>query len=375
MAGIYIHIPFCKRKCNYCDFYSVTNLKDKSEYIKSLRKELENQIHYLNGENIETVYFGGGTPSLLSINDIDEVLASIRGNFKVIENAEITLEANPDDISEEYLFNLKNVGINRFSLGVQSFNDAVLKFLNRRHSAQQAINSINLIRKHFTNYSVDLIYGIPNTSTQDLIFDLNLIRELEVPHLSAYHLTYESNTPLTKMRDKKKFSELQEDASLQLFETLIHFAEKNGYEQYEISNFARNGLISNHNTNYWRKKKYLGIGAGAHSFNGEKRQWNFSDIKQYISGIQMNTEYFEFENLTLQDKYNELIMISLRTKWGVDSEEIKKSFGESFEKYFLQIVNSFIEKGLVSQVETVFTLTNKGKLVSNSIISDLLSPL
>ncbi|NLO01579.1 MAG: radical SAM family heme chaperone HemW, partial [Bacteroidales bacterium] len=329
MAGIYIHIPFCRQKCYYCDFYKTDKLNYLSEFLTALKKEISQQNNYLPGEFIDTIYIGGGTPSLLKEPEITSIFSSLNKYFKILPQAEITFEANPDDLDPACLAMLKRSGINRLSIGIQSFQEKHLKMMNRRHTAQQAVDSvINAKNSGFNNISVDLIYGIPGLTTDQWKDNLQKTFELPADHLSAYHLTYHEGTIFYNLLKRGKLHELSENDSFDQFTTLINKAGLAGFEQYEISNFAKNGMYSKHNTAYWTGKPYLGLGPSAHSFNGSSRKWNMSDLEKYIKLINEDEITFEEEHLTLNDKYNEFILTNLRTKWGVSLLTISEKFGK-----------------------------------------------
>ena len=372
MAGIYLHIPFCAQKCNYCDFYSIVPLIRKQAFIQMLIKEIKGRKNYLEGEEIETIYFGGGTPSILTASEISEILKAINLNFNLSSKIELTLEANPDNLSLSYLKELISLGVNRLSIGVQSFRDEDLQFLKRSHNSEIAYKSVErAFSSGIENISIDLIYGLPNLSLSAWEANLKKAFELPIRHLSSYHLTYESGTLLNKRLKQKRFSKLSEEKSIQQFEMLMHYTEQNKMPFYEISNFAKDGFYSKHNLSYWQQKKYIGLGPSAHSFNGVSREWNVSNLVEYINGIENNIPYSEKENLTVLDKGNEYLITNLRTKWGVDLAIFKSSFGAEQYKLLLNNSNIFIQKSLVKINDNKLVLSQKGFFLSDFILEKL----
>lgn len=378
MSGIYIHIPFCKKVCHYCNFHHLAGLKYKETYLEALRKEIISRKSYITSENtsenvVNTIYFGGGTPSIIDSKDIESILNIIHQHFKVNSEAEITLEANPDDLSNEKLQDLKTIGINRLSIGIQSFNDLDLQYLNRSHNAETAYNVIeNSKNCGIDNLSIDLIYGIP-TST-DAIWEQNLIltQKLNIPHLSAYSLTVEPDTNLQRLIEKGKLANIDENKTLAQFDLLMQFAVDNDYLHYEISNFCKKNFESKHNSSYWKGISYLGVGTSAHSYNGTSRQWNVSNVNDYIKCIQSdNNDYFETEILSDTEKYNEYVMTSLRTSWGIDIETIKTKFGSKYALHFEQKINDFIVTKAILKTSNIYTLTQYGKTICDYITVDL----
>ncbi len=371
MAGIYIHIPFCKKICSYCDFYKSASFINKTEILEGITTELAYQKDYLEDEEIETIYFGGGTPSVLSDIEITRMLNSIQDLYKVSEYTEISFEANPDDLSKPYLDKLLKTGINRLSIGCQSFTDEDLVLLGRRHNAKQSINSVLSAKiAGFLNISIDLIYGIPGMKNWDET--LNRVLDLQVQHISAYHLSIEENTLLHKLKQKGSLKEPDESISNQQYSELLEFAEKKQFIQYEISSFGKEGFFSKHNSNYWKQEKYLGIGPSAHSFNGNSRQWNVSNNKKYIREINNGKTPFVKEILNPLDHYNDYILISLRTMWGVDLEYIENKFSKELKDYCNTSARKFEEYGLLRIENNHIYLTDQGKFVSDNIISELL---
>ena len=373
MAGIYIHIPFCKTRCIYCDFYSTTRSELKSQYIRALCRELTERKEYLKGEAVETIYFGGGTPSQLSENDFKEVFKTIEQVYGTRKATEITLEANPDDLTEEYTQMLRTLPFNRISMGIQTFDDATLRLLNRRHNAAQAIEAVQRCRQAgFQNISIDLIYGLPRETDQRWAQDLQQAVSLNVEHISAYHLIYEEDTPLYKMLQQHSVSQVDEDSSLNFFSTLIDTLSAAGYEHYEISNFCRPGYYSRHNTSYWKGIPYLGCGPSAHSFNGTTREWNISSIDRYIKGIEEGQRVFETEYLGPITRYNEFIITTMRTVWGTPIEKLKQLFGIEMWEYCRKMATPYLKNGKLEEYEGALRLTREGIFISDSIMSDLL---
>lgn len=376
MAGIYIHIPYCKKLCSYCDFYHIISDNDHSLFLDALKKEIEIRQDYLNRETVSTIYFGGGTPSVLSIKEIEFILDILRKNFIIESENEITIEVNPDDIRDNYFRELKNLGINRISLGVQSWRDEDLRFLNRRHTSEQSADALaSAFAAGFENVSIDLIYGIPGMTTEHLASNLIRTFSYDIKHLSAYHLTIEPDTVFGKMKQKNRLNETDEEESVAEFNLLIEKTEEAGFVHYEISNFSKPGYISLHNTNYWRQVSYLGLGPSAHSFNGYSRQWNVRNLKKYANSLKGNKTFFEKEELDLKTKFNEYILTSLRTIWGIDLQYVEKAFEKEGYDYVINLAGKFINYGLMEQKENALTLTNQGKMISDNIISEFIMPV
>lgn len=373
MAGIYIHIPFCKTRCIYCDFYSTTQSKLKEHYIGALCRELEMRSNYLKGEPIETIYFGGGTPSQLSAEEFKKVFTTIERIYGMNHCREITLEANPDDLTPDYLQTLASLPFNRISMGIQTFDDNTLKLLKRRHNATQAIYAVdNCRRAGFRNISIDLIYGLPGETTERWEYDLQQAISLNVEHISAYHLIYEEETPIYKMLKQHQLSEVDEESSVHFFSLLIDRLTAAGYEHYEISNFARPGKYSQHNTSYWQGVNYLGCGPSAHSFDGKTREWNVASIADYIEGMNRGKRPFETEQRNTATCYNEFIITSLRTVWGIPMDRLKQEFGKELHDYCLRMADEHIRNHKLEQRNGALCLTREGIFVSDSIMSDLL---
>lgn len=373
MAGIYIHIPFCYQRCHYCDFYKTTQLSKKPDLIEALTIELTHRKRWLEKETIKTIYFGGGTPSLLTNDEIKRIIDTIYSNYDVDNNPEITLESNPDDLSHKYISELAKSSINRLSIGIQSFQDDLLKKMNRRHNSSQAIKCVQTAQNAgFTNISTDLIYGIPELTMEMWIKNLDQMANLNIQHLSAYHLTIEPNTIFGKMFKQGNLNTIKEDDSLEQFKTLIEWAKSNNFDHYEISNFAKDGLYSQHNTSYWQQKKYLGIGPSAHSYNIDSRLWNVADLYKYINAIQNNSSYSESEILSVTDKYNEYLMTWLRTKWGVNLNQVKNIFGDEQAQNLLELLQPFVKDKSINIKNSCATLSEKGIFISDLILSDLM---
>jgi oxygen-independent coproporphyrinogen-3 oxidase len=373
MAGIYIHIPFCRQKCYYCDFYKTVNQTLTSGFLKALANEIITRKFFLQNEPVETIYFGGGTPSVLKENELAEILNLLHKEFSITPDAEITFEANPDDLNPAYLNSLFRSGINRLSIGIQSFHDEHLKKMNRRHTAKQAVDSIeNAVKSGFNNISIDLIYGLPGLTFQQWRQNLNSAFQLPAEHLSAYHLTYHEGTPFYTWLKKGTLKELSENESVEQFKILTDSCLNAGFEQYEISNFARNKKHSKHNTAYWTGGKYLGLGPSAHSFNGDKRSWNVAHVEAYCKAIENKTSFFQEEQLSENDKYNEYILTNIRTKWGVSLKIIGERFGKNRADSFSREIKKFTENKQVNAHNGIFTLTREGLFVSDDIMANLM---
>ena len=373
MAGIYIHIPFCKRRCIYCDFFSTTQSEKKADYVHALVRELEIRKDYLDNEEIETIYLGGGTPSQLSQEELEEIFTYIYKVYKVTPDAEITLEANPDDLTPEYVAMLRTLPFNRISMGIQTFQEETLKLLHRRHTAQQAIEAFKRCREAgFQNISIDLMYGLPGETLDTWEQDLQQALALHPEHISAYHLIYEEGTALWNLREQNKVEEAEEELSLILFKTLIEKLTKAGYQHYEISNFCLPSLHSRHNSSYWTGKKYLGCGPSAHSFDGTSRQWNVSSLDKYLEGIRTDQLDFEIEKLDLYTRYNDFVITSIRTCWGMPLSQLRTTYGETLYNYCLRMAKPHIQQGVLEIKEDTLKLTSEGIFISDGIMSDLL---
>ncbi len=375
MAGIYIHIPFCKKLCFYCDFYHVITSEQNSVFVEALLKETELRKDYLEDETVSTIYIGGGTPSVFSIKELSDILNEINKFFSVEENCEITIELNPDDVNQNYMEGLKKLNINRISLGVQSWRDPDLKMLNRRHNSEQAAAALSeVFNAGFNNVTIDLIYGIPGMTVKEWSSNLDIAFSFDIKHLSAYHLTIEPGTVFGKMLEKGHFTEIDENESNAQFNTLIEKAESAGFIHYEISNFGKPGYFSKHNSNYWKQINYLGLGPSAHSFNGYSRQWNIRNLNGYIKAINSGKSFFEKEELDAKARFNEYIMTSLRTMWGIDLEYIETTFEKEGYDYVVNLSGKFKNYGLMKQEKNSLILTNQGKMISDNIISEFMMP-
>lgn len=373
MAGIYIHIPFCETRCHYCDFFTGTDKSMLNQYVNAICKEIGLRKEYLDGEEIETIYFGGGTPSQLSVANFEKVFKAIYDNLKVVPEVEVTFEANPDDLSNEYLRDLRSQPFNRISIGIQSFNDEELKFLNRRHSAQRAIDAIREAQDlNYNNISLDLMYGLPNQTIETWQRNLDIAISLDVQHISSYHLIYEPGTLLFNMLKNDKIKEVDEELSTTMFSMMIDKLTQADFMHYEISNFARNGLFSKHNSSYWKGVKYLGIGSAAHSFDGVNRALNIASLSKYISAIEAGVPCIEFETLIDREQYNDFILTGMRTMWGVDLNNLETKFGNKMLTYCLQYAEKHIKAETLYIDQNKLKLTKKGIFISDSIMSDLM---
>ncbi len=367
LSGIYLHIPFCKQACNYCNFHFVTSLQRKNELLEALLKETEMQSNYLANEVVDTIYFGGGTPSLLQISDIRLQIEKIAAFFKIDPGAEITIEANPDDITEQKLVEWKEIGINRLSIGIQSFFEEDLKWMNRAHNAEEAVSSLDSAVKYFQNITIDLIYGTPFLTDEKWQHNVEKALTFGIPHLSCYALTVEPKTPLQKLIAQKKSSDVDPDRQSQQFLLLMEWLEKAGYEHYEISNFAKPGFRSRHNSSYWQGKKYLGLGPSAHSFDGNTRQWNISNNTIYIENINNGNVPFEKEILTDLQKMNEYIMTALRTSEGIDLKKVDEVTSGKLQT----ASRKYIDNNLIKKENEALILTKEGRLLADWIAADL----
>jgi len=371
MAGIYIHVPFCKQACHYCDFHFSTQLNAKSEMVKAIVCEIRLQKNYLESENVETIYFGGGTPSMLSMAELDSILNVIYQYFSVDVDAEITLEANPDDISKSKLTDYKALKINRLSIGIQTFNNDVLRWMNRAHNAEEAIKALELcFDAGFENLSADLIYGIPSENHAAWQYDLKTILKYHIPHISAYNLTIEPQTAFGKWQKTGKLKEASNEFGTVQMEMLMESLSNAGFIHYEISNFAKEGHFSKHNTAYWLDKKYLGIGPSAHSYNGTSRQANVANNLKYVQSIQQNSVPFELELLSQSEKANELMLTGLRAIWGVSLVQLFALHSLNFDS-FNRTVESYTNKGLTVIQNDRLKLTKEGRYFADKIAADL----
>ena len=372
MAGIYLHIPFCKQACNYCDFHFSTSMKMKVDFVQAIIQEIELRKDVFTNKFITSIYFGGGTPSLLSKKELDMIFEKLFKSFTIDKDAEITLEANPDDLTFDKILQLKDTPINRLSIGVQSFRDEDLKYMNRAHTAIEALNSIKMAQDAgFQNITIDLIYGTPGMSNEDWKYNLRKSFALNLPHISSYALTVEEKTPLYYQILKKNIGPVDEQQSADQFKILMDEMLSYGYEQYEISNFCKDNSYSKHNSSYWKKDHYLGLGPSAHSYFGNSRLWNISNNVKYIKALFQSQLPLVKESLNPQEMYNEYVMTSLRTKWGCGLIEIEKDYSISFSHYFKAQIKSHEMNGYIIENNGVYTLSETGKLIADRITSDL----
>ena len=386
MASIYLHFPFCKSRCIYCDFFSTTSLELRRTYVEAMKRELSMRCDEWSGEPIRSVYLGGGTPSQMSVADLSEVLSQVYRLFNVDSDAEVTMECNPDDLNDEYVRSLRlSLPVNRLSLGVQTFDDSRLQFLRRRHNASGALSAVARCREAgYGNLSIDLIYGFPGQSLSDWCSDLDQALDLEVEHLSAYSLMYEEGTALFRMFEQGAVHEVDEEVSLQMYQLLVDRMSGHGYRHYEISNFCKPGYHSRHNSGYWNGTHYLGVGAGAHSYDGSSRSWNKSSLAGYIDGVLKGVgEYREVELLDESTRFNEMVMTALRTSAGVNLTEIECRFGRSRKENLLSSASRYLSAGMLERgpyiaidsmeptQDEALRLTRDGVFVSNGIIADL----
>ncbi|WP_452229851.1 radical SAM family heme chaperone HemW [Lacinutrix sp. MEBiC02404] len=380
MSGIYIHIPFCKQACHYCDFHFSTSMKKKDELIDALILELELRKNELQDQEVETIYFGGGTPSLLTDEELVLLIESVYKNYKVSANPEITLEANPDDLTEQRIIALSKTPINRLSIGIQSFFEDDLKSMNRAHHAEEAEKCLELATQYYDNITIDLIYGIPDMPLDKWNANLQKAFGFGVNHISSYALTVEPKTALATFIKKGSYPPIDEELALEHFNHLVAETEKQGFVHYEISNFGKPNYFSKHNTSYWQSKSYLGIGPSAHSFNKTQRSWNVANNTKYIQSIQNKKLPNTVEILSVQDQYNEYVMTGLRTIWGVSLQKVENDFGVDYKKYLLQASQKYIDEGLLvtssdfdanqNSIEKLKT-TQKGKFLVDGIASQL----
>lgn len=371
MAGIYFHIPFCRRICAYCDFYKNADLRQMEQTLAAMEREVVARREYLRGESVRTIYFGGGTPSLVSAEWIGRAIERCRTTFDCTTLEEVTLEANPDDLMEEYLKALHEVGVNRLSIGIQSFDDEVLRTMNRRHDAAAAIRAVEAARAAgFDNITIDLIYGLPFGPKDALARSLAQAVALGVEHISAYHLTIEPNTRFGRMAERGELVPIPEEESELQYNQVHTTLTAAGYDHYEISNFAREGRRSRHNSSYWQSQPYLGIGPAAHSFDGESRLWAVSSVTEYLAGVD-GGECFQMEHLTAEDRYNETIMTSLRCREGVDLETLAKNFGRDRAECFVAEAERFVASGVLRREGNHIAMCPERWLVSDLVIAEL----
>lgn len=372
MAGIYIHIPYCKTRCIYCDFYKETDEGNMDAFVESLCKEFALRKNETT-ENIKTIYFGGGTPSRLKPHHFKDVFSSIQANYSVEKDAEITVEANPDDLTAEYISLLKELPVNRLSIGIQSFDDKELKFLSRRHSAKEAIDAVeNCKQAGFDNISIDLIYGLPDQTLDIWEDNLQKAIDLDIQHVSAYHLIYEEKTKLFTLLERGRVNPVTDEMSIDMLSMLINKLGKANFEQYEVCSFAQNKLYSKHNTSYWLDEKYLGFGPSAHSYNGDSRSWNIASLGKYMRSINSGEIPIEVETLSKYEKYNEFVLTKLRMMIGLNLSQLKEKFGEELYDYFFEASQRYIDEDLIIHENDMFRLTESGIFLADEIMSEMM---
>lgn len=382
MAGIYLHIPFCASRCIYCAFFTSTQLSLRNHFVDALCREVALRHAYLTDKQtgempaIHTLYLGGGTPSQLSTAHLSQIFHTLQTYFTPVDNdwsrVEVTIECNPDDITPEWVSGLRSLPINRVSMGVQSFDDTQLRFLRRRHNGASVLKAVDLLHNaDIHNISIDLIYGFPQQTLEKWKQELDIAVSLDVQHVSAYALSYEPHTPLHRWREQGRVTEVDEELSLSMFQTLIERMSSAGFEHYEVSNFALPGYRARHNSSYWQGVPYLGLGAGAHSFDGNSRQWNVEDIPIYIKGIEQNAPEYEQEHLTLEMQYNEMVMTRLRTREGIDLDRVLERFGTDYYQYLLTAAKPYLECGRLLLTNRQLHLSKDGIFVSDGIIEHL----
>jgi len=371
MSGIYIHIPFCKQACHYCDFHFSTSMKKKNEMVSALAKEIALRKNEFENDEVETIYFGGGTPSILAIEDLRFLIDEVFKNFNVVENPEITIEANPDDLSNERILELSNNQVNRLSIGIQSFFEDDLKLMNRAHNADEAKKCLELAIQYFDNISIDLIYGMPNMSNEKWLQNIETALSFNIPHISSYALTVEPRTALKKLIETGKINEPKDEVAQEHFQILVDKLFESGFIHYELSNFGKENYFSKNNSAYWLGKKYIGIGPSAHSFDGVSRSWNIPNNSLYLKAIAENKLPSETEILSKNDRYNEYVMTGLRTIWGISLDKIENEFGTDFLEYLLKQSEKFIADELLYFDEKILKATQKGKFLCDGIASDL----
>ncbi len=371
MSGIYIHIPFCKQACHYCNFHFSTSLKKKEEMVLALAKEIEMRKKEFHDEVVETIYFGGGTPSILQISDIVLLIDAVYSHYNVIENPEITIEANPDDLSKERIIELSNTRVNRLSIGIQSFFEDDLKLMNRAHNSAEAKECLEFATQYFDNISIDLIYGVPGMSNEKWLQNIETALSFDVPHISSYALTVEPKTALHTFIQKGIISPPDDEVASAHFQILVDKLMENGFIHYELSNFGKENFFSKNNSSYWLGKKYLGIGPSAHSYDGISRSWNVSNNSLYLKSILENQLPSETETLSKTDKYNEYVMTGLRTIWGISLERIAREFGQTYLDYLNQQAAKYIDDHLLFVDDNILRTTKSGKFLSDGIASDL----
>ena len=377
MSGIYIHVPFCKQACHYCDFHFSTQLGKKERMVAMLQKEIKLRKDEFQDDDVETIYFGGGTPSVLELDEMERLIATVHQYYNVVDDPEITLEANPDDLvssgaqSRDIFDEYKKIGINRLSIGIQSFFDEDLKLMNRAHDAAEAEACLKVARRHFDNLSIDLIYGIPGMENERWMANIQKALEFDLPHISSYALTVEPKTALKKFIEKGIVPDVDDAQAQDQFHILVEELESAGFENYEISNFGKPGFYSRNNTSYWLGKKYLGIGPSAHSFDGQNRGWNVRNNIKYMNALENEELPIAIESLTRTDRYNEYVMTGLRTIWGVSKSRVESQFGKNYLKYLEQQSKRYLDTHLLFEDGDTLLATKKGKFLVDGIAADL----
>ena len=370
MAGIYIHIPFCKQSCHYCNFHFSTSTKNKEEVLYAIENEIK-QKGQASNEAISTIYFGGGTPSILDVNEINSIINRIHKEFNVESEAEITIEANPDDLNKEKIINLSLTEINRLSIGVQSFIDKELKIMNRAHDSKKALNSIEISKKYFNNISIDLMYGVPESTLESWTYNLDTVSQFDINHISSYALTLEPKTALESFVRKLVVEMPEEELVYDQYNLINKKLEPLGFINYEVCSFAKENFFSKNNSAYWLRKKYIGIGPSAHSFDGKSRSWNISNNKKYIDQIKKGKSFYKKEKLSKVDQYNEYVMTGFRTIWGVSANFIENNFNSKFKNYFTDRIQKHIDQKNIIVKDDIYTTTNEGRFLADGISSDL----
>lgn len=370
MAGIYIHIPFCKQSCHYCNFHFSTSTKNKDEVLDAIENEIK-QKGLTTNEAISTIYFGGGTPSILDVNEINSIINRIHKEFNVESEAEITIEANPDDLNKEKIINLSLTEINRLSIGVQSFIDKELRIMNRAHDSKKALNSIEISKKYFNNISIDLMYGVPESTLESWTYNLDTVSQFDINHISSYALTLEPKTALESFVRKLVVEMPEEELVYDQYNLINKKLEPLGFINYEVCSFAKENFFSKNNSAYWLRKKYIGIGPSAHSFDGKSRSWNISNNKKYIDQIKKGKSFYKKEKLSKVDQYNEYVMTGFRTIWGVSANFIENNFNSKFKNYFTDRIQKHIDQKNIIVKDDIYTTTNQGRFLADGISSDL----
>tara|TARA_B100000927_G_scaffold203388_1_gene164897 strand:- start:230 stop:1360 length:1131 start_codon:yes stop_codon:yes gene_type:complete len=370
LAGIYIHIPFCKQSCHYCNFHFSTSTKNKEEVLYAIENEIKQKGQATN-EAISTIYFGGGTPSILDVNEINSIINRIHKEFNVESEAEITIEANPDDLNKEKIINLSLTEINRLSIGVQSFIDKELRIMNRAHDSKKALNSIEISKKYFNNISIDLMYGVPESTLESWTYNLDTVSQFDINHISSYALTLEPKTALESFVRKLVVEMPEEELVYDQYNLINKKLEPLGFINYEVCSFAKENFFSKNNSAYWLRKKYIGIGPSAHSFDGKSRSWNISNNKKYIDQIKKGKSFYKKEKLSKVDQYNEYVMTGFRTIWGVSANFIENNFNSKFKNYFTDRIQKHIDQKNIIVKDDIYTTTNEGRFLADGISSDL----